>query len=531
MKPLVALLGLLAAFMVYSGTLTMAETTYTPQWETRLAFSTSVGSYQVDEVWGAGSLNGVLYVSGNYLNSTNNHNGIAVFSVDVNTGNPTAVHYIYSNSYDILSLSLAANDNYVYIVGYYDSAAWIGALDTNLDSLLKTNYFSVSNHASYYNAVCLDGDGNVYAVGVDWDYSVSPPRSYVLLSSYTPTLDRRFDQTYSGNYNTTGTDCVVGPDGYLYIVGLDRMYSNNAYYPVHLIVAKISPADGSLISYTYVPLYNKNYQLSSYTDVPAGIDSTGSELIVAFTYTDDESTGTAGASVIGLDTSLNVLWRYNISTSYHERFVSVVAGNDGSFAVAGDTNNPYDTGLSSSVFNGFLLVFDGNHDLVKAILSGDEQGSQGTSVHEVFTDGEGHVFWIGFAGNDDEVTGYYDVTNSVSVLKNTAGTRYGLEGKVVKLTEIKPPRLVAVNNKTGTTINAWNNNIPGKQLLLKTISGKPSILTTPSGYSNGIIVSTREQIGTHSPAPSPVPEIGVLVALGELAGLSLFFLYRIINQK
>lgn len=534
-----AYIGLLVALIVciHSGALVVAETSYVPQWETRLEFATSVGSYYVDDVRGAASFDGILYVSGNYLNQTSNHMGTVVISVNGASGSTVKHYYFYSDSYDVISNSLIVNSNYVYTVGRLGYSASIFALDTNLDSVINFNYFSIEQHVSSYEDVCLDGNGNVYAVGVDWDYSKNPPRSYMLVSSYTPSLNRRFDQTYSGAYNLTGTGCVIGPDGYLYVVAIDKEYvaSYNMYFPVYLVIVKISPSDGSLVDSNYIPLYNTNYQVSFYTDVPADIDSTGSELLVAFTYSDDQPPGSssAGASIVGLDQSLDILWRYNVSTSNHERFTTIVAGSDGSFAVGGSTNNTYGTGLSGNVFNGIVLIFNSGRELVKAILSGDTEGSYDTIVNKVITNESGYIYWIGYAGNDEVDTGYYDVTNSVDVVKSTAGigdARELIKG-AVKLLDIKAPRLVEASTYTRTGIShRILYDLHGNKATLAVPKRTPGLLSTPSGESNGAVVSTDEQIGTPSPPPSPVPEMGILIATGELIVL-LYFLSRIYSQR
>lgn len=525
-----ALLGLLVLAMVATAFVAFAQTSYSPRWTARASVYVNQVKYTVDNLWGIGDLGGYIYVSGNYLNSTNNHYGIAVIKYDESDGGFVSARVVYSSSSDAWSNALTVNNNYVYVVGYVGSSAWIGALDTGLSSLAYSNSYSQTNHDASYKGVCLDGDGNVYAVGVDWDLTGSKPVSYMLLSSFTSTLGKKFDATYSGSYNLSGEDCVVGPDGYLYVVALDRWYSssNDYYYPVYLYVLKLSPVDGSIVGQISVQLYNDAGYLAGGTDVPAGIGSDGTYLYVAFTYSDNNPSGStsAGASVMGLDTGLNILWRYNVSTDYQERFYSIAVGSDGSFAVGGSTNNPYGTGLSSSYFNAFLLVFDSNHNLVKALLSGDSQGSYGTSVHRVVNDGDGYVYWAGYAGDDDQYTVYYDVTSEVSVSKSTSSVQPGLYGTSVKLPEGVLAKSSSV--KVENISRGVNNVLPVKSSGVGVTRVKiiPGILSTPSGDSNGILVATNEQVGSPVQPPAPVPENGLLFSLGVLAGFVFVVVLR-----
>ncbi|MEB3846195.1 MAG: hypothetical protein GSR83_04005 [Desulfurococcales archaeon] len=535
---LIALLSLNAftALPIY------AVTEYIPRWTDRPVASGVSGVYTVGSIPAVTSLGSTLYAVGNYLNSTNDHTAFVIYSY-TSTGSIQNYFFGYSDTGDVRGNDVAASPSNVYVFGYYGSSGIIVAFDIGLTHY--TSYTIVNPPSSSYTISflggCVDGDSNVYTVGVEWNMTQSPAKSVMIFEGYTPDLStRKFSTTIStSQYNLTGWACTVGPDGYVYAVASTSIYYNGNNFPVHLLVFKLSPVNGLFTTYRTIQLYTSQGWVTSYSYQPADIKSDGDKLLVTFTYSDEAvapDEPTAGASVMAMDTNLNILWRTNISTTSHERFDSIAVGSAGDFAAGGSTNNSYGTGLSGSYFNGFLVVFDSKHNVVKAILSGDTQGSHGTLVYDVANDGEGYIYWSGFAGNDDEYTAYYDVTSEVQ--EGVSSVKPGLEPPSYKQlslpvagnTRVKPvvPFLEAEPSNT-----VGYNTVGGGLIILKNyrnagIPVKPRIApeSTPGGNSEGIIVATAEQISPPISPPQPVPESGYIVALTALAASVVVIYWR-----
>jgi len=325
------------------------------------------------------------------------------------------------------------------------------------------------------------------------------------------------NEFYVSGFNLTGWDCVIGPNGALYVSATIYYYSGGYNYPAYFLLMKLDQSLG-LIDYTLYPLYNSQgyVTLSSNHWIPLATDN--NLVYAAYTWADDKpspSSPTNRASVIAVNTSLSVVWNYTLSTDAYEFFDALSVGSDGSLITGGGTNNNYTTPLSTDYYHGLVLIFDATHSLQRAILFG---GSSGEAVLATGIDALGGTYLASVSYSDN--VSFYDVTKEVLLARSNPGGGIGLAaiGKG-DYTRLPVNALGKIHVYVGTPGSSAS---PRAVKPIIRLAGSRAIVpeVTSSGLSSGLAVKLAD---TLTPPPEPVPE-SVLVPVSVVAALALVLL-------
>ncbi len=565
---LVAILVVMATF--HAATV-LAQTSYTPRWHDRPVYLQHTINY-LEEIATNPSYP-YLYVVGQYV--VNYQQRVAVFEYS-SSGNLLDSAGYYYGDLDVVINDVELGGDGVYLIGYVAGINYAGIIvKLNPDNLSQVEGYVVLNVTAssdssdsivgdlYLYGGYVDANGNVYVAGrfINWSSGLHE----IFIAAFNSSLDLVNAVFYyimvNDEYaNASAWDCAMGPDGYLYVPATVYYYSSSSdnNYPLYLHLTKLDPASLDVMASINIALYNSEGYMLRYSDEPVGIDSYSGGVLLASTYTDDNpssSDPTTAGAVVMLDTGLNVLWRINLSTSYYENFRSIRVASDGGFIVGGYTDNTYGTGLSSSVFNSLVLVFDSNQKLRDAVLAGDESGSYSTGALAVGIDASGYTYWVGEADNDDAYIAYYNVTSALS--SSLSYSQYSSfppaptigRGCSQEIEEAPPSHGGGAAVKLPSCIYLGSRNIESRRVEagnLSIIESPPDRLVvdghsgaytasgtskagatgyaTPGGESEGIIVALNASDSLVPPSPllQPVPEPSLVLGAGAAAVLVLY---------
>ena len=499
-----------------------AYLTYTPQWSERLNATIGSSTYPLDILHSVTFDSNYAYFIGTftgtgYSGDATTNSSLIIVSYKGDIVNNYAYYYGAGNLTSIDALYAWGN---VYITGYLSGSSGVYGIIYSVNATngsVKNYYVDTDTSYTVMRGVCRDGLGHVFAVGFQYSPNGSPKiNATVFEFDENLNLVAR-NEFYASGLNLTGWDCVIGPDGALYVSATVYYYYGGYNYPDYFLLMKLDQSLG-LIDYTLYPLYNSQgyVTLSSNHWIPLATDN--NLVYAAYTWTDDKpspSSPTNRASVIAVNTSLSVVWNYTLSTDAYEFFDALSVGSDGSLITGGGTNNNYTTPLSTDYYHGLVLVFDASHSLERAILFG---GSSGEAVLATGIDALGGTYLASVSYSDN--VSFYDVTKEVLLARSSPGSGIGLAaiGKG-DYTRLPVNALGKIHVYAGTpSPSASPKAVKPIIRLAESRAIAPEV--TSSGLSSGLAVKLVE---TLTPPPEPVPE-SVLVPVSVVAVLILVLL-------
>ncbi|MCE4619464.1 MAG: hypothetical protein F7C33_00400 [Desulfurococcales archaeon] len=495
---------------------------YTPQWSERLNVTIGSTTYPLDVLYSVTFDSNYAYFVGTFTGSgysgdATTNSSLVIVSYKGDIINNYAYYYGAGNLTSVDALYAWGN---VYITGYISGSAGVYGIIYSVNASngsVKGYYVDTDTSYTVIRGVCRDGLGHVFAVGFQYSPNGSPKiNATVFEFDENLNLVAR-NEFYASGFNLTGWDCVIGPNGALYVSATIYYYNSGYDYPVYFLLMKLNQSLG-LIDYTYYPLYNSQgyVTLSSNHWIPLATDN--NLVYAAYTWTDDKpspSSPTTRASVIAVNTSLSVVWNYTLSTDAYEFLDALSVGSDGSLIAGGGTNNNYTTPLSTDYYHGLALIFDSAHSLQRAVLFG---GSSGEIVLATGIDALGGTYLASLSYSDN--VSFYDVTKEVLLARSSPGGSIGLavvgQGDYTKLPVKTLEKIHVYTSEQGHSVS------PSMVKPIIRLSKKRAIVpeTTASGLSSGLAVKLAD---TLTPPPEPVPE-SVLVPVSVVVTLALILL-------
>lgn len=478
-------------------------TTYQPLWDVLLATTVDSTTYPGSSIASIDVDDNYVYALFNYLVNLGTYNttNVSIEQLYPDNGSIVRALNLYYSGANLSGASILAFDaeyayaalNFVYLSNQTIGGIVLALNKANLSIVNIVRLYSPSSIGDIIlEGMCRDGAGNIYVTGAIYNTSGAYE---AFVTKLPPDLNAQSITlyTYPANYENIALNCVVGPDGYLYVAEQLIYYDSTSgrYYPVYDRVDKIDPLTMQLVSYYIVPVYNSGGYTNAYALLDVRVTSDGSYLYLVLGYTDDKpnvTSATTGASVIKLDTSLSPLWRLNISTDYYEEFDAAMGSLNGDVVVGGQTNYDYGTGLGTSYYKSFIVVASSDGSVLKAILFGST--SAGSEVSAVAIGPDGSVY--SSSNHYSSTISYYDVTTEVqgtASVASFAAPRIGLVSE--RSGSFKPAVIKLVGVQGGSEVKT--------RLVEKTI--------TVSRAKLGIVASKGG--GTGSGAPRQPPSITV----------------------
>lgn len=500
-----------------------AYSQHNPMWSARPRALNQVLDYST----GVAIIGSSLYVTHEFNDYSTNHNGVALTVHSLSDGSMiSSATYTYKGQGDMYSTDSIAYNGKILISGFIidqntGATGYVIEVDPNTLSIVKSYGLDRTSNGYdvIFNGVCTDSSGHIYAVGAEIDQGNHT--SFTLVARFDPSQSivtwatiKALDQ--QGNIlNTTAYSCIVEPSLGLYVVGSVLYYDNSlkSLFTTDVALIELSTSDLSILNYNFISQVNSQGWVIA--PQPVDIASINGRILVAFSYADelpDPNNPTYGAAIVGLDHSLQILWRKNYATSYDEAFTTISTGIGGWYVVGGWTNNDYSTGLGTNYRHGLLLALDNANNLQRAFIYG---GNNNARVWDVAVDNNGFVYSVGSDYSNKLLI--YDITQEAS---SNIQRRNPLSG-TVNYDAAHRERLARLTRHENLGLLIEAHGTRKMNVKLDIVAGGVGIRVTPNGQSSSVVIAYNYQ----ADPPPPVPEPRLVVLMATI-GTLVYLVYR-----